>query len=115
MILPGDGARERASLPLDGAAGPDPLPPFARSPDPSPGELVRFAATAPAHPAMKAREVRSRFGFGITRYHQLLRRAVADPAVMIADPVAVGQIRRQIEAGRARRRVGHLREIGPIA
>jgi hypothetical protein len=51
----------------------------------------------------KEREVRERFGFSMTRYHQLLTRILDDPAALAYDPMTIRRLRRVREARRRRR------------
>lgn len=61
-----------------------------------------------AHPSVRARACRERFGFGMLRLYQLRHRGLLDPAQIRECPVAaVGALQRRDEM-RARR-VAHLR------
>jgi len=73
-------------------SAPDPVPSV-----PSPLELLTFERTAPAHVAMKARAVRKRFGFSLTRYHQLLSRTIRSSEGRAADPETAAVVLARIE------------------
>jgi hypothetical protein len=51
----------------------------------------------------KERAIRERFGFSAARYHQLLNRALRDPAALAYDPMLVLRLRRVREVRRRRR------------
>lgn len=57
----------------------------------------------------KERAIRERFGFSATRYHQLLNRAIEQPAALAYDPMLVRRLQRVREARRQRR---VARELG---
>lgn len=57
----------------------------------------------------KERAIRERFGFSATRYHQLLNRALEQPAALVYDPMLVRRLQRVREARRQRR---VARELG---
>ncbi|HJX07932.1 MAG TPA: DUF3263 domain-containing protein [Actinomycetota bacterium] len=56
----------------------------------------------------KDRAIRDTFGFSTTRYHQLLHRAVDDPAALTYDPMLVRRLRRLRSLRRKRRTAQRL-------
>jgi len=52
----------------------------------------------------KERAIRERFGFSVTRYYQLLNRAIDRPESLAYDPMLVRRLRR-VRAARRRKRV----------
>ena len=54
-------------------------------------------------PGTKERRIRERFGISVTRYHQLLMRAIDVPDALRYDPMLVRRLRRLREARRRRR------------
>ncbi len=59
-------------------------------------------------PGTKERRIRERFGISVTRYHQLLLRAIDLPDALRYDPMLVRRLRRLREARRRRRLVRRL-------
>lgn len=61
------------------------------------------------HPGPKDRAIREVVGISATRYYQVLRRLVDDPAALAADPLTIRRLRRGRDEARRRsleRRLG---------
>jgi Protein of unknown function (DUF3263) len=56
----------------------------------------------------KERAIRERFGFSPARYHQLLHRAIDEPAALRYDPMLVRRLRRLRELRRRARAAADL-------
>jgi hypothetical protein len=67
-------------------------------------ELLDFERDWWKHAGSKEHAVRERFGLTAARYHQLLYRAVDEPAALAYDPMLVRRLRR-LREGRRRQRV----------
>ncbi|HEX7463856.1 MAG TPA: DUF3263 domain-containing protein [Actinomycetota bacterium] len=66
-------------------------------------EFLDFERDWWKHAGSKERAVRERFGMTAARYHQLLYRAVDEPAALAYDPMLVRRLRRLRESRRRQR------------
>ncbi len=65
--------------------------------------ILDFERTWWQEPGPKERRVRERFGISVTRYHQLLMRAIDLPDALVYDPMLVRRLRRLRVARRRKR------------
>ena len=65
--------------------------------------VLRFEASWWQYPGPKDRNIREHLGMSATRYYQVLRRLLDDPAALAFDPLTVRRLRRVRDDGRRRR------------
>lgn len=76
-------------------------------------DLLAFEAAGPAHPTMRSRAIRARFGISPLLYYRELYRRIQDPQALLADPIRVSQLRSWATKRRQLRVVGHQRDWSP--
>jgi Protein of unknown function (DUF3263) len=79
-----------------------------RAPDERTRAVLDFEREAWKLTVAKERAIRAAFGFSPGRYHQLLNRAIDDPAALGYDPMLVRRLRRLRDVRRRRRAAGRL-------
>jgi len=105
-------AGERALHSIPGA-GRTSLPPRADdgSTDTRPQALLAFERSSPTHPASKARAVRARFGWSLTRYFWHLHRAIDTPEGLMFDPDLCRKLNEERLSAQILRAQAHLKAI----
>ena len=88
------------------SASPETLGP--RDLDPMIRELLEFERSWRAADGSKPRRIRERFHISMTRYQQLLGRAIDRPEALAFDPMLVRRLRRLREDRRRRRVAARL-------
>jgi len=76
--------------------------------DPRLRDVLDFEREWWKHPGPKERGIRERFGLSAARYHQLLNRAIDEPAALAYDPMLVRRLRRLRESRRQKRVASRL-------
>lgn len=76
--------------------------------DPRSRDVLDFEREWWKHPGPKERGIRERFGMSAARYHQLLNRAIDEPAALAYDPMLVRRLRRLRESRRQKRVASRL-------
>ena len=69
--------------------------------------VLEFEQTWWTRSGSKEATIRSELGLSGTRYYELLRRLVDDPAAYAADPLTIKRLRRQRDRRRRERIEGH--------
>lgn len=64
--------------------------------------VLEFEGTWWNYPGPKDRAIREYLGISATRYYQILRRLIDDPAAMTADPLTIRRLRRTRDQARRR-------------
>ena len=76
--------------------------------DPRLRDVLDFEREWWKHPGSKERGIRERFGLSAARYHQLVNRAIDEPAALVYDPMLVRRLRRLRESRRQKRVASRL-------
>ncbi|MEE9297716.1 MAG: DUF3263 domain-containing protein [Acidimicrobiia bacterium] len=77
--------------------------------------VLEFEASWWRYPEPKDRAIREYLGMTATRYYQVLRRLVDDPAAEDIDPLTVRRMRRVRDQARERRLARRLTDGSPVS
>ncbi len=77
--------------------------------------VLEFEATWWQYPEPKDRAIREYLGISATRYYQVLRRLLDDPAAESVDPLTVRRLRKVRDRAKERRLTRRLPEDSPVS
>ena len=77
--------------------------------------VLKFEATWWQYPEPKDRAIREYLGISATRYYQVLRRLLDDPAAESVDPLTVRRLRRVRDLAKERRVARRLPDGTPVS